>query len=360
MKTIRHLLGLIAAIAIGAVCPNQSHAAQMRTLSVGVWQGGSYSNDQSKQFSHCAAATSYRSGILMIVSISRTYQWNLAFQDPAWNLQIGQRIPIDISFDNGAPWSGTAIPNSKTMAIVPMADNSALITAFRAGLLMTINASGQTFRFDLGGTSRLMVALAQCVQTELAIEKGEPPPVFASSPPVVAPTRMASPPQPQGPSAAELQLAATRIASNLLLQAKLPNAQLLTPAETPEDIRRLGVAWKSDFGLGAVELLPSTAGSDSQHVASGILDADAAVCKADFASGRSSELVDDTVVTKVLSACKDSTGTRAIQYFIVHREGAPYVVYALVSTSINGASAEPQAPNEANFQAAAVRAAFSK
>jgi hypothetical protein len=158
---------------------------------------------------------------------------------------------------------------------------------------------------------------------------------------------------------AELQLAATRIATNLLLKAGLPNARLLSPEETPDQIKRLGVAWKSDSGMGAVELLPQNAAKDAQTLASHMIDADATACKGDFASGRSSELVDNTVVAKAFTGCKDSNGTAQFRYFVLHSEGAGYVVFTLAAPA--GAAPPPSTSpvSDANFQTAAVKAAFN-
>lgn len=360
MKVVFLALGLLTAIfgVVGTTTP--ALAAQMRSLSVGLWQGGSYNDDQTKQFTGCVATVRYNSGIFMTVSINRSFGWSLGFSNPTWALQQDQQVPLEIAFDGRAPWGGTANAINKTMVMVPMADNSVLINAFRAGLVMTVKGSERTFIFNLGSTSRLIVELVQCVKNELAIEKGERPPTFAANPQPGPPTRSASPTPPQGATTAELELVATRIATNLLLQAKFPNAQLLTRAETPEAIRRLGVAWKSDVGFGAIELLPATAGADGQTVASSLLGADAATCKGDFVSGRSSELVDNTIVTKAFSGCKDSDGTATIRYFIIHRDGGPYVVFALAPTVDNGALRDAPAPNDTIFQAAAVKVAFTK
>ena len=241
-----------------------------------------------------------------------------------------------------------------------MEANSSLINAFRAGLRMTVYASGQTFAFSLDGTSRLMPGLAQCVATELAIERGEPPPPpppsSASKPVPVRPTMPHT--QPMQTNNAELELAATRIASNLLLQARLPNAHIMSPAETPEAIKRLGVAWKSDAGMGAVELLSPAAGKDAQQVASQLVTSDAAVCKGDFASGRSSGLIDNTVVTKAFTGCKSSGGSGTIRYFILHSEGSGYIVYALASM---GSQETPSSSplSDAVFEPAAIKAAFA-
>jgi len=114
------------------------------------------------------------------------------------------------------------------------------------------------------------------------------------------------------------------------------------------------------MGFGAVELLPASTGKDPQAVASSMLGGDAAQCKGDFASSRSSELVDGKVVTKANSLCTDSGGLHAIKYFILQAEPAGYVVYAV--TVQNGSSATTAATppiEDSRFQAAAVTAAFA-
>jgi hypothetical protein len=207
-----------------------------------------------------------------------------------------------------------------------------------------------------------MVELAQCVATQIALEKGEPPPRFAET----APARPLNPtttapisPAVTSPSSAALELAATRIASNLLLQAKLPNARLLSSAETPATLRGRGAAWVSDEGLGAVELVPGASGKEPNQVASDLIASDGAACKGDFASGRSSDLLDDKVITKAFTGCKDSSGTHAFRYFIVHAATGDFVVYALGDNGGATSSATDSALSDGRFQAAAVKAAFS-
>lgn len=344
-------VGLISALflaLLGFPSPPWCAAEEIRHAAWGQWNGGAYNDDQTKRFSHCAAGVPYRSGITLFVSVTRSFEWILGFYNPAWNLTPGQTVSVAISFDGGPPWSGTAFVRSTNFVTVPMAPNSQLINAFRHSTVMTANASGQVFIFNLNGTSRLMPGLAQCVQSELAMEQGQPP--------AVSHPESRSQPQQGGDS---LELAATRIASNLLLEAKLPNAHLLSRADTPEPIRGLGVAWKSDAGVGAVEILSPSAGKDAQDIASQLITTDAAACKGDFGSGRSSELIDNTVVTKAFTGCKASSGSTMIRYFILHHEGAGYVVYALAS----GGQSEPAADStlaDTKFEPAAIKAAFSQ
>lgn len=324
------------------------------------WYGGAFANDQTGQFTSCIASANYNSGIAMTVMIGRNGGWVLGFGDPAWSLGVGTNIPVSMTFDGQVPWSGTAHAITPQMVAVPMAENSALITAFRAAYQMQVFAGGRTFAFNLNGTSRLMVQLAHCVQTALAIERGVAPPHYAEVParplnPVAPSIATNGPPQD-----ASLELEATRIASNLLLQANLPHAHLLSNADTPPQIRGRGAAWVSDEGLGAVEIVSATAAKDAGQVASEMVASDSAGCKGDFASGRSNELLDDKVITKAFTGCKDSSGTHTYRYFILEASSNDYIVYALTGGAKSPPSSSGTSANDTDFQAAAVKAAFSK
>ena len=49
------------------------------TISVGNWQGGAYTNDQTGSFSHCAAGARYASGVYFMVTIDGN---RLRFEHP--------------------------------------------------------------------------------------------------------------------------------------------------------------------------------------------------------------------------------------------------------------------------------------
>lgn len=367
MVKSRHIGLVIVAALCSLVVASQTQAAVTRRVPFfGLWQGGAYNDDNSRKFSHCAAWASYRSGITMLVAVDRQYGWRIGFTNPAWNLTLGRDIPLTISFDGAAPWAGVANVIDRQTAKVEMQTSSALINSFRQAYGMTIEAEGQTFRFALDGTSRLMVDLARCVTNSLAIERGELPQTFVESTPTQPPAKPAAPttavtpnPAPANTQAArlEFQIAATRIASNLLLQAKIPNARLLSTTEVPAGLQGRGAVWTSDVGMGTVDVLPASVGKDVQQTASYILLDDAGSCKGDFASSRASELVDNRVLVKATSMCTDSSGPRTFRYFIMQIDQATFAVYSLAG---NGASFSTQSGmQEADFQAAAVRATFS-
>lgn len=302
----------------------------------GAWSGGAYASSETGQFSYCIAGVTYRSGIYMDVMVDRGFNWALGFESPSWNLSLDQTVPLVAHFDGGPAWALTAYPLARHLVTVPMADNSALISAFRGAYTMSVQAGGETFGFDLTNTSALIPELVQCVQSQLAGTSGQP-----------------------AASATSLELEATRVASNLLLAAKLPDAHLLPPSETPAALRGRGVAWTSDDGSGAVELLPATVGQGPAAVGSELIDSDARACNGDFASGRSSALVGDKVVTKVFTGCKDRQAASLVRYFIVQGSGGEFIVYSLFGDKTTAPPASGSPLSDPTFQAAAVTAAYS-
>lgn len=276
----------------------------------------------------------------MLVMIDRNDGWGLSFGSQEWNLLQGEQIPLSMTFDGQNPW---------------------LIGLFRGAYQMQIQARGRVYAFNLGGTSRLMIQLAQCVATQMAVERGEPPPSFPNTAPATTRPMPATNPQPTlTTDVRDQELTAARIASNLLLEAKLPNARLLGAGETPPGVKGRGVAWTSDYGLGAVWLIPASVAADPQQAASQLISSDAASCKGEFASGRSSELVDDKLITKAFTGCNDSAGTHTYRYFIMQRPGSQFVIFELAGSTMPGAGDSGQTSRETAFQTAAAKAAFSQ
>jgi hypothetical protein len=93
-----------AAIAILLVSISVCSIAEARgpygSIHVGHWNGGAYTNDQTGEFSHCAAGTVYQSGIYFVVSININSDWSLGFVHEKWNLTTGQAFPIDLRWSD--------------------------------------------------------------------------------------------------------------------------------------------------------------------------------------------------------------------------------------------------------------------
>lgn len=134
------------------------------SIGVGNWKGGAYTNDKDGAFSHCAASSTYQSGILFIVLVNRDYGWTLGFAHENWKLTPGQAFEIALTFDGQQPFNVHGIPLDTHLVSVPMPANSSLIAQFRKAKAMTAFTQGQLFQFSLNQTGQLLPSLVNCVE----------------------------------------------------------------------------------------------------------------------------------------------------------------------------------------------------
>ena len=63
------------------------------SINVGNWKGGAYTNDQSGEFTHCAAGAGYDSGIYFMVMIDKGGGWALGLFNSKWTVTNNQDFP---------------------------------------------------------------------------------------------------------------------------------------------------------------------------------------------------------------------------------------------------------------------------
>ena len=154
-------------------------AAELEARKIRNWTAGAYSDDQTGAFSRCTMSVSYKSGITLLFSIDKKYEWSMALVDPDWKLTVGAVHPIRFAIDDLKPFNAQAKVLSRTMVGIPLADNAALFNAFRAGELLEIRAASDTFQFRLDGTSDGLAWLVSCVKR---YETWVPPTAKAGNP----------------------------------------------------------------------------------------------------------------------------------------------------------------------------------
>jgi len=136
----------------------------IQTFQIGNWQGGSYTDDNTGIFSHCAAYVSYpSSNITVIVTVERNYIWDISFGRPAWNFIIGELVPVSISFDSVGPFQLNAEAKTNYFITVTMPNSDVAIEAFKAANLMHLSIAGQIHHFNLLSSSILLPTLSKCV-----------------------------------------------------------------------------------------------------------------------------------------------------------------------------------------------------
>lgn len=150
--------------------PLAAGAAEFDSFSIGAWHGGAYSNDQSGVFSHCAAAATYASKLVLVVAVGRDYGWSIGVLNPDWKLEVGDTFPFDMTIDNGSGLNVSARAIDTNYVEMVMPGDSDVVDAFRYGKLLDVKGGDFGAEFDLSGTARLVAHLAQCVGDNLGVE----------------------------------------------------------------------------------------------------------------------------------------------------------------------------------------------
>jgi hypothetical protein len=136
-----------------------------------------------KGFSHCTVFARYRSGFMMIFSISAQRRWNVGWLYPSWNLRAGQQLHLRYSIDGGPPAELAATAKNKTLVAAELPANASLFETMRQGRQMTLYAPGGQLGLSLDGTSAALVELNACVDRFTHPGASPPPPPAAPAGP---------------------------------------------------------------------------------------------------------------------------------------------------------------------------------
>ena len=152
--------GLLIAITSCTASPALA-AGPFGTIHVGNWVGGAFSDDSTGAFSHCAATTSYASGVSLVVGQNAGNAWLLSFASPTFKLNKGESAPIDVTFDGQFQARLFATVNASNMLTAILPVNVA--RTFQRSSLMVAQAGQATLQFNLTSTGPLLNAIATCV-----------------------------------------------------------------------------------------------------------------------------------------------------------------------------------------------------
>ena len=309
------------------------------SIRVGLWAGGAYTNDSTGAFSHCAAVATYNSGIAVIIGLGSGHQWTLGFAHQAWHLQPGESFPIVLTFDGREQFNVFGTAQTPIFVVVPMPQNSSLLSQFRKSNGMTALAKGNVFQFALTSTSQLMLVLSNCVDRmnrggiRAAGDFSVSAPAYAAQP--ATPPQLAAPVTVQSSLGVESpedhKLEAMEIATNFILKSSLQSPRILSRTEIPPTLVSDGAAWRSEEASGGVKIVPGDGNLKGIDVASAIAAADSKECKGKFVTGRAADLVDSDVVFRGFAICDDTSGSRSAQYFVVPRKKGGFIVLSVVS-----------------------------
>jgi hypothetical protein len=357
-------------------------AGPHRPFQTGLWSGGAYTDDRTGAFSHCSAGVVYDSGLNMFVVSTAGHEWWLGFTNPNWSLAPNAGLPIKLRLDARPEVDDiAAVPNGQLL-LVPMPDDSRLLDTFRHSSQLTVITSEQSFTLNLGGTSAVISELMNCVRTSIARET--PAPVAPPAPPAASESTVAGEPAvPPAASPAAPGLSAVpatsaavapmstlvardwtepeevRLTKSFLMAAHLSNAHLVD-ANKPAALASFKAVWRSDDAAGAVKIIPPAGNMNGIAIASELISVDPGLCKGNFATARSRDVVDRAEVFRAVLSCADGRSELTAQYFITPRMQGGFVVFAVIGDVGAGKRTVAEADKPDLFDRAAIQAVASE
>jgi hypothetical protein len=303
-----------------------SHAALIESYAVRDWDIGAYSDDQTKEFSHCAMSASYKNGILLIFSIDRSKNWFMGLANDNWRLTEGERYDFDIQLDGaqGKRWFGDAV-NPK-MLLVPLADSAALFELFSAANILTVNAANGTYRFSLSNSRIALQAVAECTARHLAASVQNP---FAKGNPFERAPRSPGSGRDDGAYYSEGAVVMTNVLSSI----GATGYRLAALEELRKDFKGYHAVWIGKGAAGSLKILPDAA--SIPDIGADLLAASATSCDGKLASGKTSA----GKALKIVAVCDANSGKILnYQYIVAPRPQGGSFLFSIVALEDDAAS----------------------
>lgn len=276
------------------------------------WNIGAYTNDQTGRFNHCAAGTSYRSGIDLYFAIGGNFSWSMSLGNTSWRLQEGSQHPIRYQVDNGPVINGTARVIGERVVEIELLDSRALFQLFKIGRVLHVEAQGQSFGFNLTNSSKALDAALNCATEMVAIEKATPDPFAAGAGQGVNPFANRTAPND---SRDALRAEAAAVTANLLSAAKVEGFAMAEAI--PAELKFFDAMWTAPGVVGGL-----TVGLDEtpESALAGITSRAMASCKGRHATAK---LPEKGGIISLKQMCDDQASTVIV---IPRQKGGVYVV----------------------------------
>lgn len=318
------LLRALAAGLILVLGQSLAAAATIKSMNIGNWSAGAYTDDQTGDFSHCAASSNYKNGISLFFVVNKDFAWSVAFSNPQWQMVKGSKYPVSLSIDGAPSLDETAVAISNNLVQVSLADNAGLFETFKHGNLLVLYAAGETFKFYLTDTSQVLPSLLECVNR---FKQAAPPPQ-ASANPFAAPAPTPAP-APPAPGAVDIGLArqaeATLLIANILAQSGVSGFQILTPEEAEK--LKTDAAWRAGNAFGTMKIFSDTE-TKLEDMNASIIASDALLCHDKFFSGS----MPDSSGSRLFTSCRSDKQTLTMFYSAIQRPKGGYYVLATGGT----------------------------
>jgi hypothetical protein len=320
-----------ALIALTLMCVFATTSAIARdNFHSGNWIGAAYP-ENGGPFTHCAMYTSYNSGILMFFSIDRSYNFNMAFANNTWSLRKGDHYDISYRIDASAPVFAKANAISDKGVQVYIPNSAELFRRFKSGYVLTVDAVGTRFQFNLTGTYVALGELLDCTNrnTQSASMGSRSINPFLSEKNSPAGTNPRLPDQPATASA-DARVVAVAFIANLLNRAGLSQYEILAGSDIPESLRKYDVVWKGPEAFGMLNIVSPGVYGTVDQLASSVIAQDSAVCKGSFATGSQSlPLSNGVAMRQLFTACEGPSKIYLVYTLVPLKTGGFYNIIHL-------------------------------
>lgn len=357
-------LAAIAAATFGTT----ASAATITSYKVAGWSMGAYTNDQTGRFSHCAASAQYRNGLLLLFSVSESFQWSIGFSNQQWNLRPGREVEVDFRIDGGRQNTvrGNAVTEKLLRARLP--DSVELFNQFRQGLRLVVNLNDNApVTFNLTDTNAMLTEVLQCARkyrdyanNSNRSNRGErdagprddrrPPNTerntgssgSSSSRDTSDDNRVArrldredtprperdTTPPPNTPALGptpESRKEATEIATDILRRANF-TYEFQKPEQLTGALRdKYDAVWRADGVLGTLRILAGSRATSVEKVRGELIADDAISCKGKFASGAVPAMSGSKSQT-IFTSCESDSNWSVYYIAVPRRKGGIYLL----------------------------------
>ena len=370
-------LWAIAVFAASLAAP--ANAASITNYNVGGWDVAAFTDDNSGRFTHCAASARYKSGILLLFSVSDTFQWSIGFSSPEWELRPGRDFNVDYRIDGGRVNNARGIAANTRLIRATLPDSVELFNQFRYGSRLVVSVDDRTpVNFDLTNTNAMLTEVLRCAQKykgqanrpsnqrESEREGARDPGPRSDNvrPPAnrnsgigsdgsyrersddnrvarvpdredeVRRPRQQEPTQPMadtpvGPTP-ETRAEATQIATDILRRANF-TFEFQKPEQLTAGQRdRSDVVWRAEEFLGTLRIFPEARADTIEKIRSDVVSADTAACKGKLDTGTLPTAADSKSVT-MFTACKGEQAMSTYYIILPRRKGGIYLLGILGS-----------------------------
>ena len=344
---VSNLLRIMIVAAALIVFPfKDAEASRYQRISYGSWKGGIYINDKTGEFSHCVVSADYKSGITLLFSVTKSFNWQVGFSKKTWNLTIGKKYRVRYQVDRHKVFSGTARALTKKLSTIKLPATARLFNQMRRGRLLKVEAGDDLLKFNLTGTKRMLSKLLRCAKRNkrLVVNRSLSSSGSGSDNPFESGNNSFTKIQPkrQPKRVSGIPAAHRREArqwfdntlANTVVGSGASYRVIRNEGKATKYYKKYAIVWRVGKNTGIIGSLQIIPKRKPKGLMNKVRANEARICKGDFASrSLKDDIVSSKPITRLLVSCNLGNGKQWNAYFAItdRDRGGTYLVTLLTS-----------------------------